>query len=93
MLWLTELPETIYSTSMLSFSNQEFGVERISDLVKVYDLLIQRVVGNIVRAVDIVVGLFNGDTSINKLFDNFVEELENIPSRISVSALKNFCRK
>ena len=53
--------------------------------MKVYDLVIERVVGNIVRAVDIVVDLFNGDTSINKLFDDFVEALENIPSRISVS--------
>ncbi|XP_033637389.1 uncharacterized protein LOC117298318 isoform X2 [Asterias rubens] len=62
---------------------QEFGVERIKDLVKLYDLIIGQVVGNIVRAVDIVVDLFNGDTSINKLFDDFVEALENIPSRIS----------
>ncbi len=69
----------------LHFCFQEFGVERYRDLVKAYDLLIQRVVGNIVRAVDIVVGLFNGDTGINKLFDNFVEELENIPTRIRVS--------
>ncbi|XP_033637723.1 uncharacterized protein LOC117298529 [Asterias rubens] len=62
---------------------QEFGVERINELVKVFDLIIGQVVGNIVRAVDIVVNLFKGDTSINKLFDDFVEALENIPSRIS----------
>ncbi|XP_038062441.1 uncharacterized protein LOC119732930 [Patiria miniata] len=62
---------------------QEFGVERISDFVKVYDLIIGQVVGNIRRAVDIVVGLFNGDISISQLFDNFVQALENIPSNIT----------
>ena len=55
--------------------------------MKVFDLIIGQVVGNIVRAVDIVVDLFKGDTSINKLFDDFVEALENIPSRISVSEI------
>ncbi len=53
--------------------------------MKSYDLIVHQVVGNTVRAVDDVVSLFNGDTSINKLFDNFVDELETVPSRISVS--------
>ncbi|XP_022103294.1 uncharacterized protein LOC110986022 [Acanthaster planci] len=62
---------------------QEFGVERISDFVKAYDLIIGQVVGNIRRAVDIVVGLFNGDLSIGQLFDDFVQALEDIPQNVA----------
>ncbi|XP_038050876.1 uncharacterized protein LOC119724026 [Patiria miniata] len=62
---------------------QEFGVDCISDLVKLYDLIIGRVVGNIRRAVDVVVKLFNSEISIVQLFDDFVHSLENIPATIT----------
>ncbi|XP_038050867.1 uncharacterized protein LOC119724018 [Patiria miniata] len=62
---------------------QEFGVERITDFAKVYDLIIGQVVGNIRRAVDVVVKLFNGEISIAQLFDDFVQSLENIPTSVT----------
>ncbi|XP_038050894.1 uncharacterized protein LOC119724045 [Patiria miniata] len=61
---------------------QEFGVDRISDLAKVYDIVIDKVVGNIVKSVDMVVDLFNGDSKVSMLFDNLEQTLEGIPGRI-----------
>ncbi|XP_022102001.1 uncharacterized protein LOC110985344 [Acanthaster planci] len=62
---------------------QEFGVDRINELTKLYDTVIGKVVGNIVRGVDIIVDLFNGDSRISELFDELVQTLEGIPGRIS----------
>ena len=60
-------------------------MERINDLVKVYDIIIDQVVGNIVRGVDKIVDLFNSDSSIGLLFEEFIESLESMPNRTAVS--------
>ena len=57
--------------SRLPLFPQEFGVDRLSDLAIAYDLVIGQVVGNIRRAVEKIVDLFNGELSLAELFQDF----------------------
>ena len=64
---------------------QEFGVDTIKDVTKIYDIFVGRVVGNIKRGVDAVRDLINGENSLPELFEQFVNALEEIPEKLSVS--------
>ena len=69
----------------MCLSLQEFGVNSLKDLTKIYDIFIGRIVGNIKRGVNTVKALINGDKSLPVIFEQFVDTLENIPAMLSVS--------
>ena len=69
----------------LCLSLQEFGVNSLKDLVKIYDIFVGRIVGNIKRGVNTVKKLISGEISLPLLFERFVDALENIPEMLSVS--------
>ena len=68
----------------MSLYFQEFGVNAIEDITELYDRFMERIVGNILKAVKSVKGLLQGDKSLPLLFEEFVDTLEAIPENLAV---------
>ncbi len=62
-------------------------MERLSDLTKIYDLFLDRIVGNIKRGVETIKSLLTGDISLPRLFKDFVNTLEQIPENLAVCGI------
>ncbi|ESO82597.1 hypothetical protein LOTGIDRAFT_236952 [Lottia gigantea] len=61
---------------------QEFGIDNLKDLVKLYDKIKNEVVGEIKKGIDLFKKIIRGDISIGQILEEFKQALEQLPEKV-----------
>ena len=63
---------------------QEFGTTSIKDIVNMWDNLIDKVVGNVKKGIELFRDLISGKIDFEQIITNFVTTLEQLPGKVGL---------